>query len=37
MAPRQRGDDCLTTFLGGTIGLIFLAIVVVLFLSFLFG
>jgi hypothetical protein len=37
MAPRQRGDDCLTTFLSGTIGLIFLAMIIVLFLSFLFG
>ena len=37
MAPRQRGDDCLTTFLGGTIGLIFFISVIVLIASFLFG
>ena len=37
MPPPQRGDDCLTTFLGGIVGLTVAVIAVVLLLSFLFG
>ena len=37
MAPQQRGDDCLTTLIGGTIALIFFGGLLILILSFLFG
>ena len=37
MTPPQRGDDIMTTFLGGTIALIVIVTVVVMFASFLFG
>ena len=33
----QRGDDCLTTFLAGTVGLIVFGTLLILFLAWLFG
>ena len=36
-ADRQRGADCLTTFLGGTVGLVIVGSLLVLLLSWLFS
>jgi hypothetical protein len=37
MRERTRGDDCLTTFLSGTVGLIVLFVLLVLVLGWIFG
>ena len=34
---RQRGDDCLTTFLGGCVGLVVFGSLLILVLSWLFS
>jgi hypothetical protein len=36
-ADRQRGDDCLTTFLAGMIALVVVGSLVILLLSWLFN
>lgn len=37
MSPeRQRGDDCLTTFLSGVVGLVVFGSLIILFLSWIF-
>lgn len=35
--PPQRGDDCLTTFLAGTVGLVVFGSLLILVLSWIFG
>jgi hypothetical protein len=37
MRERTRGDDCLTTLLSGTVGLIVLFVLLVLVLGWIFG